>query len=121
MTAVLVPESAARGRSAFLKLGARRYLVISIVMVAARLVIEAGRVQHAALAVGACGPVATRLPVCERRLVGAPAGSLAERIVPTEVAAELRPIDDVRADAGYRVEAALTLLRRAVAEIGGAA
>ncbi len=34
LTAVLVPEAAIRGRSVFLKLGARRYLVISIAMVA---------------------------------------------------------------------------------------
>jgi CO/xanthine dehydrogenase FAD-binding subunit len=121
MTAVLVPAGAVRGRSAFQKLGARRYLVISIVMVAARLVIDDGRVREAALAVGACGPVATRLPACERRLAGAPAGSLAERIDAAEVAAGLRPIDDVRADADYRIEAAATLLRRALAEIEGAA
>ncbi len=35
-----------RGRSAFLKLGARRYLVISIAMVAARLTVEDGRVAR---------------------------------------------------------------------------
>jgi CO/xanthine dehydrogenase FAD-binding subunit len=121
MTAVLVPPGAVRGRSAFLKVGARRYLVISIVMVAARLVINDGLVREAALALGACGPVATRLPACERRLAGAPASSVAERIFPAEVAAELRPISDVRADAEYRIEAAVTLLRRAVAGIGDAA
>ena len=37
LTAVLIPDAALRGRSAFLKLGARRYLVISIAMVAVRL------------------------------------------------------------------------------------
>jgi CO/xanthine dehydrogenase FAD-binding subunit len=35
LTAVIVPRTIDRGRSAFLKLGARRYLVISIAMVAA--------------------------------------------------------------------------------------
>jgi CO/xanthine dehydrogenase FAD-binding subunit len=121
LTAVLVPAAAARGRSAFLKLGARRYLVISIAMVAARLVIDGGRVREAALAVGACSPVAVRLPACERRLVGAPAGSgLARHIATAEVAAALSPIADVRARAGYRAEAAAELLRRAVAGIGRA-
>jgi CO/xanthine dehydrogenase FAD-binding subunit len=116
VTAVLVPETAAVGRSAFLKLGARRHLVISIVMVAARLVVEAGRVRRAALAVGACSPVARRLPAVEARLAGAPAGpGLAERIDPAEVAAALAPIDDLRGSAGYRAAAAAELLRRAVA------
>jgi CO/xanthine dehydrogenase FAD-binding subunit len=122
MTAVLVPATAVQGRSAFLKLGARRYLVISIAMVAVRLVIAGGKVRGAALAVGACSPVATRLPACERRLAGAPAGpGLAERIDPDEVAAALRPITDPRAEAGYRSEAATELLRRAVSGLADAA
>ena len=72
LTAVLIPAAATEGRSAFLKLGARRYLVISIAMVAARLATADGRVTAAALAVGACGPVATRLPAVEAALVGHP-------------------------------------------------
>jgi CO/xanthine dehydrogenase FAD-binding subunit len=114
LVAVLVPRQAAAGRSAFRKLGARRHLVISIAMVAVRLVVEAGRVRHAALAVGACSPVARRLPAVEARLAGAPADAgLAERILTAEVAAALDPIDDLRASASYRVEAAVLLLRRA--------
>jgi CO/xanthine dehydrogenase FAD-binding subunit len=113
VTAVLVPEAATAGRSAFLKLGARRYLVISIAMVAARLRIVDGRVTQAALAVGACGPVATRLPAVEAALLGHPPDP--DRIDPAAVAAALAPIDDHRAPAGYRTEAAAELLRRAVA------
>jgi CO/xanthine dehydrogenase FAD-binding subunit len=37
VTAVLVPEGGAGARSTFLKLGARRYLVISVVIVAVAL------------------------------------------------------------------------------------
>ena len=36
-----------------------------------------------------------------------------------EDASPLSPIDDVRASAGYRLEAALTLLRRSLVELGG--
>lgn len=116
LTAVCVPAAAQSGRSAFAKLGARRRLVISIAMVAARLEVADGVVGAAALAVGACGPVATRLPAVEARLVGAAAGpGLAGLIRPAEVAAALAPIDDMRADAAYRGEAAVELLRRAVA------
>jgi CO/xanthine dehydrogenase FAD-binding subunit len=115
-----MPDAAAAGRSAFLKLGARRYLLISIAMVAVRLAVADGRVRAAALAVGACGPVATRLPDLEARLVGARADQdLAGHIADRAVAAALRPIDDVRASAGYRATAAAELLRRALGMLAG--
>ncbi len=120
LTAVHVPAAALHGRSTFRKLGARRYLVISIVMVAARLATEDGRVTAAALAVGACSPVATRLPAVEATLLGAPLADLPDRVDPAAVAAALSPIDDVRADAAYRVEAATELLRRALRDLAGA-
>ena len=100
VTAVIIPADATQGRSTFLKLGARRYLVISIAMVAARIVTVDGRVTAAALAVGACGPVATRLPAVEAALVGHPPDP--SRIDPAAVAAALAPIDDHRAPAAYR-------------------
>lgn len=118
LTAILIPESAITGRSAFLKLGARRHLVISIAMVAARIAVEAGRVTQAALAVGACSAIATRLGAVEAALLGAPAdAALAARIDPAQVAEALAPIDDIRADAWYRAEAAAELLSRAVARL----
>jgi CO/xanthine dehydrogenase FAD-binding subunit len=112
LTAVLLPDAALAGASSFLKLGARSYLVISIVMTAARLVVEDGVVAEAALAVGACGPVATRCPEVERAMIGKPLS--ADAIADALVARALRPIDDVRADAGYRAGSAAELLRRTV-------
>ena len=56
MTAITLPHSALTGRSAFVKLGARAHLVISIASVAVRLAEEDGRVGDIALAVGACAP-----------------------------------------------------------------
>ncbi|TAG09466.1 MAG: xanthine dehydrogenase family protein subunit M, partial [Rhodobacterales bacterium] len=50
MTAVLIPARGLQGRSAFEKLGARRHLVISIAMVAARLVVADGRLVDVAIA-----------------------------------------------------------------------
>ena len=114
LTAIVVPRPPA-GRSAFLKLGARRYLVISIAMVAA--VVEAddeGRVASARLAVGACSVVAQRLPTLESALLGAPARPGLGDLAAPEHLAGLSPIDDVRATAGYRRDAALTLVRRAL-------
>ncbi len=119
LTAVLIPNEATAGQGHFLKLGARKYLVISIAMTAARIVIEDGVVMDAALAVGACGPVATRLGEAEAALIGAPLD--AYRISDAMVAAALSPIDDVRADAGYRTTSAAELLRRTVDEMASEA
>ncbi|MBK0399599.1 FAD binding domain-containing protein [Limibaculum sp. M0105] len=110
--AIHVPEAAVRGVSAFEKLGTRRYLVISIAMAAARVEVENGRIAAASLAVGACSEVARRLPMVERALVGQPAD--APVIDAAAVAEALDPIDDVRATAAYRREAAAEILRRAV-------
>jgi CO/xanthine dehydrogenase FAD-binding subunit len=114
LAAVVIPEAALRGRSSFVKLGARTHLVISIAMVAARLTLEGGRVAEVAIAVGACSPVAQRLPAVEAALVGARASEAARRVREIDVVAALRPIDDVRATAAYRREAAVELVRRAV-------
>jgi CO/xanthine dehydrogenase FAD-binding subunit len=114
LVAIHVPKPARDARSAFLKLGARRYLVISIAMAAATLEIEDGRVIAARIAVGACSAVAQRLPALEAALSGATVDSLAERVEASQLA-PLSPIDDVRGSAAYRREAALTLLRRLLA------
>lgn len=115
VTAVTVPRTIDAGASTFLKLGARRYLVISIAMVAA--VVEAGpdgRVAQARIAVGACSAVARRLPTLEQELVGAPARPGLGALARAEHLAPLSPIGDVRASAAYRLDAALTLVRRAL-------
>jgi CO/xanthine dehydrogenase FAD-binding subunit len=111
------PE-AARAGGHFLKLGARRYLVISIVMVGATLEVEPdGRIARAGIAIGACAPVARRLPEAERALAGATCGpGLGARVRPEHLAG-LAPIDDVRASAGYRSDVALTLVRRTLDEM----
>jgi CO/xanthine dehydrogenase FAD-binding subunit len=116
LVALHLPPEALTGQGAFAKLGARAHLVISIAMVAVRLVVAGGRVQTAALAVGACSPVARRLPAVEAALVGATRAEAAGRVDPAAVAAALAPLDDHRASAAYRAGAAAELLRRAVTE-----
>ena len=99
-------------RSVFLKLGGRRYLVISIAMVAVTAELVDGRIAWARVAVGACSARAERLTALEADLIGQfPAPDL---VLPAHFAA-LTPIDDVRASAAYRQQAALELVRRAVA------
>jgi len=105
-------------RSGFHKLGARRYLVISIVMAAGIVAVEEGRITSARLAVGACGPVAQRLTALEAALIGVvPADAAA--VVQAAHLAPLSPLDDIRGSAAYRREAALILLRDLLQGIAG--
>jgi CO/xanthine dehydrogenase FAD-binding subunit len=120
VTAIRVPKPRGhRAASHFVKLGTRRYLVISIVMVAAAIECdEAGHVTRAGVAVGACSEVARRLPELEAALLGCLADTtLGERVIPGHLTG-LAPIDDVRASAEYRTDAALTVVRRTLSELG---
>jgi CO/xanthine dehydrogenase FAD-binding subunit len=108
-----IPRSDDAAQSIFLKLGARRYLVISIAMVAAVTTrSENGTIARARIAVGSCAATARRLPALEAALIGTRGDTLA---VLDAHLAPLTPIDDVRATAAYRRHAVATLLRRAVA------
>jgi N-methylhydantoinase B len=115
--AIRVPRPAPGARSTFLKLGARAYLVISIASVAA--LVEAagdGTIARAAIAVGACSAVPQRLSALERAITGQPATIDIARLVQAEHLGHLSPLDDVRGSASYRRDAALVLVRRALAD-----
>lgn len=126
--AVRVPlpgAQATQSHSAFAKLGQRHYLVISAAMVAVHLDWQDSAVRSAAVAVGACGPVATRLPVLEAQLRGLQADAVCELAVrmsrnarPEHASGEpdplagLSPISDCRGSAQYRLTGARVLISR---------
>ena len=114
VTAILVPKPKHQAKSDFLKLGARKYLVISIAMASTVLEHANGVVQAARVAVGSCSPVAVRIPMLENALRGQRLDRDLSAIPAAEHLALLSPIDDVRASAAYRKEAALTLIRRSL-------
>jgi CO/xanthine dehydrogenase FAD-binding subunit len=114
LTAVLVPRALESAASTFVKLGARRYLVISISMVAVVVQIGDRRVLEARVAVGSCSAAARRLPALEGELVGASVRDGLGAVVRREHLAPLSPIDDVRATAEYRMDASLRLVQRAL-------
>lgn len=120
LSGILIPRRVENATSAFLKLGARRYLVISISMVAALIQCDgiqrnhAGRVAEARVAVGSCSASALRLGALEKELVGLPcAPGIGEAVTKAHLS-PLSPIDDVRATAQYRRDASLVLVRRAL-------
>jgi CO/xanthine dehydrogenase FAD-binding subunit len=120
LTAVLVPRALENAASTFVKLGARRYLVISISMVAVVVKVSAydriidRRILEARVAVGSCSAVARRLRALEGELVGASVRDGLGAVVRPDHLAPLSPIDDVRATAEYRMDASLRLVQRAL-------
>ncbi|WP_032917193.1 FAD binding domain-containing protein [Mesorhizobium erdmanii] len=119
VTAIRVPRTATAGTSAFVKLGARRYLVISIAMVAARLVVDNGTVAEAAIAVGSCSAVARRLAGVEKALRGLSADGRLAAAIRSAPMTELSPIADVRGSAEYRLDAVREIVVRAALAAAG--
>jgi CO/xanthine dehydrogenase FAD-binding subunit len=120
VTGLLVPAPLAgtTTRSAFVKLGSRAFLVISIAMVAAVLEVDDDeRIRRARIAVGACSEVAQRLTALEADLAGRRLDATIHAVVEAGHLASLAPISDVRGTAAYRRAAALVLVRRALADL----
>jgi CO/xanthine dehydrogenase FAD-binding subunit len=110
---IRIPRAADAAESVFLKLGARRYLVISVAMVAAVMTRNSrGEITRARIAVGSCSAVAQRLTALETQLIGQTGDMLT---ILDDHLAPLAPIDDIRATAAYRRQAVSILLRRAIA------
>jgi len=113
VTALLIPDAQQEDYTDFVKLGSRTYLVISIVMCALRIRVEHNTISDVAISVGACSPVACRLPALEQVLMGLPCNTQAlSNCVSAEQLRSLNPISDVRATAQYRTQAAQVLLQR---------
>ncbi|PLS23551.1 FAD binding domain-containing protein [Neptunicoccus cionae] len=110
LTAVHIAD-AGQARSAFSKLGSRKYLVISIAMVAVLIEIQDGAIARARVAVGACSPVAQRLPELEAELQGC--RQVAGLVTPDHLSV-LSPIDDVRGSAEYRLEVVAPMIEEAI-------
>ncbi len=120
VSAIVVPKPNYPSCSAFLKLGARKYLLISTVMVSVTLEMDGTRLHAARVAVGACSAVAQRLPELEAALANAAANTRLRDVATLGHFASLQPIDDVRGSAGYRLQAALALTRRALDQLDSA-
>ena len=120
VSGLAIPEPAPDAASHFLKLGARKYLVISIVMASFVIEPEGDAVGRACVAVGACSAVARRLPALEAALVGKSIGAaLGDTAEAEHLASILSPIDDIRGSGAYRMDAALALVQRGLSDLGG--
>ncbi|MEH6738971.1 MAG: xanthine dehydrogenase family protein subunit M [Sulfitobacter sp.] len=112
VTAVIIPPLPKGATSAFEKLGSRRYLVISISMVATVLTLDPeGRISDVRIAVGSCSPVALRLSQLEQDLIGMHPN---EVTVTEQHLSALSPLTDVRGSGAYRLDVVATQCERAI-------
>ena len=117
LTSILIPLKNEKGFSAFAKLGARKYLVISIAMVACRLEVENNIITDVAITIGSCSAVAKRLNSLETLLIGRSINSdLVNEIYKFKFSDFISPIDDIRGTGSYRNEAAKVLVKKAFIE-----
>jgi CO/xanthine dehydrogenase FAD-binding subunit len=115
MSAILIPKSNEKSVSSFLKLGSRKYLVISITMVA--VVLEPSNIntiKNISVSVGSCSAVACRLDKLEDKLKGYDFRQVSYLDFEEKFFAPLNPIDDIRATGKYRLEASAELVKRAI-------
>lgn len=117
VSAILIPQISSTSNSSFLKLGSRKYMIISIAMVAVVVEVTDGHIVDLRVAVGSCSPVARRLSALEDTLRGISIEELKRKSFCFQVPLdELSPVSDVRGSARYRLDAAGELCRRAILE-----
>jgi CO/xanthine dehydrogenase FAD-binding subunit len=120
LTQIRLPEHSTNARSVFLKLGHRKYLVISIVMVAVLVDFDAdGLVVTCRIAIGSCAKAALRVTALEKQILGTHRSKILDIVGRhiTEVVSAIQPIDDVRGTSQYRKSAARELVLRAFTEV----
>lgn len=116
LTYVLLKKPQLASGSAYIKLGVRKTLDISLVSVAVSIVLDSqdGSIHSARVILGAVAPTHIRAPSAEKMLLGEkPSDALFEN-AGNEAAKDSRPIDDFRGSAEYRRDMVKLLTRRAL-------
>jgi xanthine dehydrogenase small subunit len=106
------PPRPAGARHYWRKMGTRRAQSISKVMVAACAQIAGGAISHIRLGLGAVADRPIRARAAEAAVAGAAPGREAAERARAALASELKPIDDVRSTASYRLAVAQNAVAR---------
>ena len=117
LTSIIIPKEKEKGSSSFKKIGARKYLVISISMVACRILISDNVIEDISISIGSCSEVAKRIFSIERQLINK---NIKENIfnqVDFSQLNEISPITDIRSTQVYRLKASQSLIKDVVADI----
>ena len=112
LSAILIPKEAELGNSSFLKLGARKYLVISIAMIACKLNLKNDIISDIAISIGSCSAVAKRITLLENLLIGKSIkDELTTIILNFNYEKYLSPINDIRGTNLYRLQVSKVLVK----------
>ncbi|MCK9460472.1 MAG: FAD binding domain-containing protein [Proteobacteria bacterium] len=115
---VLIEAPAERGQgSAYVRMGSRRQLEIALVSAGAWLEVDkpTRTIRAARISLGAVGPTPLLATKAAAGLVGRTADPEAFAAAGRTARAEVKPIDDFRGSAAYRLELVETLVQRALA------
>ncbi len=117
LTEVRVPLP--RGRTAYRKLGRRRLNTPSVVTLAVHVVVDAGRVTEARIAIHGVAAHPVRAARAESALVGRVLDGPSTAAAAAAATEEVSPADDALATAWYRRRMVGVMLRRVLADIAG--
>jgi carbon-monoxide dehydrogenase medium subunit len=117
LTEVQVPMLAPNQRGAFVKLGLRKAMAISVVNAAVVLTFDEETVTHARITLGSVAPTIVRATEAEQLLQGRPLNARRARDAANLAAESAVPIDDIRAGAEYRRRIVRVLVRRALEHV----
>ena len=114
LTSIIIPKEKENGSSSFRKIGARKYLVISISMVACRILISNNIIEDISISVGSCSEVAKRIFSIERQLIKKDINEDIFNQVDFSQLKEISPITDIRSTHVYRLKASQSLIKDVV-------
>lgn len=102
-------------KGAFIKIGLRNSLAISVASAAATVLLDAdGKVADCAIALGSVAPKPVRAYNAEKVLIGKKLTDDVLAVMKEAVKTDISPIDDIRATAFYRLGTSGTIVERAV-------
>ena len=108
-----------KGKTAFIKLGRRKALTLSVVNAAVRLDVNRKKCQEARIALGSVAPTPLRCLKAEGLLTGQEISKDLIGQCASEAMAASSPIDDQRASAWYRKKAGAAVVAKALAKAAG--
>ena len=107
------------GNTAFMKLGRRKALTISVANAAVYLKMDGKKCSEARIALGAMAPTLLRCSKAEDMIKGKSLDMTAIGECATQAVDESSPIDDQRGTAWYRMRAGQAIVKRALAQAAG--
>jgi len=115
VVAIVIKKPPENSGSAYIKLGVRETLEISIVNVAVSLTLDNGAIKDARVVLGSVAPTPVRAPSAEKALIGEKPSDALFAKAGEAASSDARPIDDFRGSAEYRRDMVAALARRALA------